>query len=141
MKNGTTPEVEMAAFSRNLEELLRSRIRTAIEAAVEEELTDALGAVKAARKTTRRGSRNGTEERSMTTEAGTKRLLIPRGRVHRPHGSAKEFESRCQRRFRFGQKRRLRFDTFIGRRHGVLAGSPPCLLPSFEHQARPAVLA
>lgn len=112
VKKVTTSEVEVAAFRRDVQELVRSRIRAAIEAALEEELTDALGALKSARTPTRRGYRNGSEERSVTTEAGTKRLLVPRGRVHQADGSTKEFESKVLPRY--ARRSRVIDDAILG---------------------------
>ena len=112
VKNGTTGEVEVAAFRRDVQELVRSRIRAAIEAALEEELADALGALKSVRTPTRRGYRNGSEERAVTTEAGTRPLRVPRGRIHQANGSTSEFESKVLPRY--ARRSRVIDDAILG---------------------------
>lgn len=93
MKDGITTEAEVVVFRRNLRQLVKDRIREAIEAALDEELSDALGAPKSGRTVTRRGYRHGTEERLVTTEAGSRTLRVPRGRMHQDDGSTREFQS------------------------------------------------
>lgn len=112
MKNSTTPEVEVAAFRRDVQELVRSRIRLAIEAALEEELTDALGAAKSTRTAARRGYRHGAAERMVTTEAGARRLRIPRGRLQQADGATTEFESAVLPRY--ARRSRVIDDAILG---------------------------
>ena len=99
MPQPTTPETEVARFRRDIEQNLRGRIREAIHLVLDEELTDALGCHRHDRTETRAGYRNGHVEREITTETGTQRLRIPRGRIDAEDGTTEEFRSKLLPRY------------------------------------------
>lgn len=93
MGKGTTAEMDVVEFRRDVQELLRSRVREAIQIVLKEELAGALGCSRYERKQERRGYRNGTQTRLVTTAQGLQELQVPRGRVVRQDGSSGEFRS------------------------------------------------
>ncbi len=99
VKKVTTTEDQVARFRQDIQEKIRVRIREAIEVVVQEELTEALGTEPYERSDQRRGYRNGVEERIVTTEAGTRKLLIPRGRIIGEDGTTSEFRSEILPRY------------------------------------------
>jgi transposase-like protein len=99
VKEVTTTEAQVARFRQDIQEKIRVRIREAIEVVVQEELTEALGTGSYERSDQRRGYRNGFEERTVTTEAGTRQLRIPRGRITHEDGTTSEFRSEILPRY------------------------------------------
>ena len=86
-------------FRQDIRSLLGQRLRDAVEIVLEEELSTVLGSSWYERSEARRGYRNGSEERQVTTAAGSKTLRIPRGRVAHPDGSTSEFRSQILPRY------------------------------------------
>ena len=85
---------------------MRERVRATIEAIVEEELEAALGAPKSVRVgTTRQGYRHGTRPRTLTTSLGPTTITMPRARVHRADGQAREWQSDTVGRYQRRTKR------------------------------------
>ncbi len=99
VKKVTTTEDQVARFRLDIQERIRLRIREAIEVVVQEELAEALGSGRYERSDQRRGYRNGFEVRTVTTEAGTRQLRIPRGRIVREDGTTSEFRSEILPRY------------------------------------------
>ncbi len=99
VKKGTTREDQVARFRLDIQERIRMRIREAIEEVFQEELAEALGSGPYERSEQRRGYRNGFEDRIVTTEAGTRQLRIPRGRIAREDGTTSEFRSEILPRY------------------------------------------
>ena len=99
VKKVTTTEDHVARFRLDIQERIRLRIREAIEVVVQEELAEALGSGRYERSDQRRGYRNGFEDRTVTTEAGTRQLRIPRGRIAREDGTTSEFRSEILPRY------------------------------------------
>lgn len=99
MTHGITTQEEQARFRRDVREQIRSRIQEAIEAVLEEELAQALGSEWYERSEQRRGYRNGVERRTVTTEAGTREIAVPRGRILEDDGTTSEFRSQALPRY------------------------------------------
>jgi putative transposase len=99
VKEVTTTEEQVVRFRQDIQEKIRVRIREAIEVVVQEELAEALGTGPYERSDQRRGYRNGSEERTVTTEAGTRQLRIPRGRIAHEDGTTSEFRSEILPRY------------------------------------------
>ncbi len=99
VKKVTTTEDQVARFRQDIQEKIRVRIREAIEVVLQEELAEALGTGPYERSDQRRGYRNGFEERTVTTEAGTRQLRIPRGRITCEDGTTSEFRSEILPRY------------------------------------------
>jgi len=99
MRKVTTSEMEVVGFRQGIQDRLRGRIREAIEAVLEEELAEALGSSPYERTSSRRGYRNGSQQRTMTTMAGSRELRFPRGRIRREDGATEEFQSRIAPRY------------------------------------------
>ena len=99
MKKVTITEEQSARFRLDIQERIRMRIREAIEEVVQEELAEALGSGPYERCDQRRGYRNGFEARTVTTEAGTRQLRIPRGRIACEDGTTSEFHSEILPRY------------------------------------------
>jgi transposase-like protein len=75
------------------------KVREAIEATLDEELAAALGSERYERSDERRGYRNGLQQRTITTELGSREIAVPRGRVIRDDGSTSEFKSEILPRY------------------------------------------
>ena len=99
MTHGITTREERERFRRDVREQIRSRIQEAIEAVLEEELAQALGSERYERSEQRRGYRNGVERRKVTTEAGTREIAVPRGRIIEDDGTSSEFRSEALPRY------------------------------------------
>lgn len=95
----TTTEGDVLSFRQDVEQKLRGRIRDTIEAMLAEELDAALGCVRHERTGERRGYRNGVQTRRITTQAGTRELRVPRGRVGQEDGTSEEFRSELLPRY------------------------------------------
>lgn len=96
---GTTTQDERNRFRQDVQERIRGRIREAIELVLDEELAEAVGSARYERSDRRSGYRNGAELRKLTTEAGTRVVRVPRGRVAREDGSTAEFRSEVLPRY------------------------------------------
>lgn len=96
---GTTSHGDVVRFRQDIEARLRGRIRETIEALIVEELDAVLGCSRHERTDERRGYRNGVETRRITTQAGTREIAVPRGRVLREDGSTEEFRSELLPRY------------------------------------------
>jgi putative transposase len=92
MQDSSTALAPVLQFRQDIHERLRTRVREAIEDVLEEELLGALGSDRHERTPGRRGYRHGARERTITTTAGTRTLVVPRGRVETPTGTT-EFQS------------------------------------------------
>jgi len=99
MPKPTTVESEVARFRRDIDQALRERIRQAIQVVLDEELSEALGCDRHDRTERRLGYRNGSVERHVTTETGTQRLDVPRGRIDAGDGTSTEFRSEVLPRY------------------------------------------
>jgi len=99
VKKVTTTEDQVARFRLDIQTKLRQRVREAIETVLEEELAEALGCEAYQRSEGRRGYRNGSEQRSLTTEIGTREIRVPRGRLHQDNGTTTEFRSELLPRY------------------------------------------
>jgi transposase-like protein len=95
----TTTEGEVVRFRQDVQTKLRHRVREAIETVLEEELAEALGCAAYQRSEGRRGYRNGSEQRSLTTEVGTREVRVPRGRLQQDDGTTTEFRSEMLPRY------------------------------------------
>ncbi|MFQ5946829.1 MAG: IS256 family transposase [Anaerolineae bacterium] len=89
---GDKPAVEITPL--DLDILIRGRLREAIEDILVEELDAALGVAKHERGAGRRGHRNGVRERTLTCQAGTTTVAVPRGRIFRDDRGSEEYRSR-----------------------------------------------
>jgi transposase-like protein len=89
----------VSRFRRDVRERIQLRIRDTIEAVLEEELAEALGTQAYERSQDRRGYRNGVERRALTTEAGTRDVRVPRGRLKQADGTTTEFRSEVLPRY------------------------------------------
>lgn len=96
---GTMADADVERFRQDIEARLRGRIRETIEALIVEELDAVLGCSRHERTDERRGYRNGVETRRITTQAGTREIAVPRGRVLREDGSTEEFRSELLPRY------------------------------------------
>ena len=96
---GTTSHGDVVRFRQDIEARLRGRIRETIEALIVEELDAVLGCSRHERTDERRGYRNGVETRRITTQAGTREIAVPRGRVLREDGATEEFRSELLPRY------------------------------------------
>ena len=96
---GTTSHGDVVRFRQDIEARRRGRIRETIEALIVEELDAVLGCSRHERTDERRGYRNGVETRRITTQAGTREIAVPRGRVLREDGSTEEFRSELLPRY------------------------------------------
>ena len=99
MQKITTNDTEVVQFRLDIRRLLQRRLREAVEEVLKEELSSALGAPRYERLEGRRGYRNGVEQRCITTTSGTRKVLVPRGRVVAKDGSTKEFRSELLARY------------------------------------------
>ncbi len=105
MRNATTKDDQVSRFRRDVQEKIQLHIRDAIETVLEEELADALDSQAYERSEGRRGYRHGVERRMLTTEAGTREVRVPRGRLKREDGTTAEFRSEgCCRARRAGRE-------------------------------------
>jgi hypothetical protein len=75
------------------------RILEVIEVLLDEELSEALGCEAYQRVEGRRGYRNGAEQRTLTTEIGTREVRVPRGRLVQDDGRTAEFRSELLPRY------------------------------------------
>jgi len=112
MTHGITTQEERARFRRDVHEQIRSRIQETIETILKEELAQALGSERYERNDQRRGYRNGVERRRVTTEAGTRELAVPRGRVVEEDGTTSEFRSEVLPRY--ARRTRVIDETILG---------------------------
>ena len=92
MQDSSTALAPVLQFRQDIHDRLRTKIRQAIEEVLEEELLAALGSDRHERTAGRRGYRHGARPRTVTTTAGTRTLVVPRGRVETPTGTT-EFQS------------------------------------------------
>jgi putative transposase len=99
VEKGITKQDERDRFRQDVQERIRGRIREAIETVLDEELSEAVGSARYERSDHRRGYRNGAELRKVTTEAGTREVRVPRGRVEQDDGSTSEFRSEILPRY------------------------------------------
>lgn len=99
MDKSTTRKGEVVGFRVDVRELIRRRVRDAIEVVLQEELGAALGSQPYERTPARHGYRNGIEERKITTEAGTRVIGVPRGRIQDTDGATREFRSQILPRY------------------------------------------
>jgi putative transposase len=99
MSNGSTGEVRVVEFRRDMQELLRNRVREAIQITLEEELAEALGCGRYERNGSRQGYRHGSQHRQITTAQGLQELEVPRGRLMRQDGTSEEFRSEILPRY------------------------------------------
>ena len=99
MKKVTTTEAEIVRFRQDVQSKLRQRVREAIETVLDEELAEALGCEAYERREGRQGYRNGSEQRTLTTEVGTREVRVPRGRLHQDDGTTTEFRSELLPRY------------------------------------------
>jgi len=88
------PAGKAGATPFDLDSLIRFRLREAIEEILVDELETALGAGRHERNWERQGYRNGTRERTLTCQAGTTTLAVPRGRLFMDDDATGEFRSR-----------------------------------------------
>ena len=88
------PAGKAGATPFDLDSLIRFRLREAIEEILVDELETALGAGRHERNWERQGYRNGTRERTLTCQAGTTTLAVPRGRLFTDDDATGEFRSR-----------------------------------------------
>jgi transposase-like protein len=95
----TTTESEIVRFRQDIQTRLRQRVREAIETMLDEELAEALGCEAYERSEGRCGYRNGSEQRSLTTEIGTREVRVPRGRLQQGDGTTTEFRSELLPRY------------------------------------------
>ena len=112
MQESTTKQDQVVQFRHDIRRLLQDRVLKAVEVVLEEELSEALGSDWYQRGDARRGYRHGTEERRITTAAGTREVKVPRGRLLAGDGSTKEFHSGLLPRY----ARRTRRSAFVSRR-------------------------
>ncbi len=112
MKKGTTTRDQGARFRQEIQERIRLRIREAIEVVIQEELAEALGSERYERSEQRRGYRNGVEHRTLTTEAGTREVCVPRGRIIHDNGTTSEFRSEVLPRY--GRRTRAIDEAILG---------------------------
>src|SRR5213594_805663 len=82
-----------------LSEALRSDLRDRVERIIREELYAALGAGPYERTPARRGYQHSPRERTITTAAGTATITVPRGRLFKPEGGSKEWQSELLPRY------------------------------------------
>lgn len=99
MAESSTESTQVVEFRQEIQRLLQRRLLEAVEVVLEEELDQALGAEWHERTEGRRGYRHGSEERRITTAAGTRSLSVPRGRLREPGGSMSEFRSQLLPRY------------------------------------------
>lgn len=99
MRKTTTKDDAVSRFRQDVRERIQLRIRNTIEAVLEEELAEALGTQAYERSEERRGYRNGFERRALTTEAGTRDVRVPRGRIKQADGTTSEFRSEVLPRY------------------------------------------
>jgi transposase-like protein len=90
--SGHKPVVEISPL--DLDAAIRGRLQEAIEQILIEELDAALGAAKHERGTERCGYRNGVRGRTLTCQAGTATVAVPRGRIFGEGGRSLEYRSR-----------------------------------------------
>jgi transposase-like protein len=95
----TTTWREIVRFRQGIQERLRLRILEVIEVLLDEELSEALGCEAYQRVEGRRGYRNGAEQRTLTTEIGTREVRVPRGRLVQDDGRTAEFRSELLPRY------------------------------------------
>jgi len=81
LDKSTTPTAEILELRRDLDTLLRRRVLAVIHVVLEEELSIALGCGRHERTSVRSGYRNGHETREITTQNGTLKVAVPRGRI------------------------------------------------------------
>jgi putative transposase len=98
MQDSSTALAPVLQFRHDVQDRLRHKIRQAIEEVLDEELLAALGSARHERTAGRRGYRHGARERTVTTAAGTRTLVVPRGRVQTATGTA-EFQSTVMPRY------------------------------------------
>lgn len=99
MQEITTTWGEIVRFRQGIQERLRMRILEVIEVLLDEELSEALGCEAYQRVEGRRGYRNGAEQRTLTTEIGTREVRVPRGRLEQDDGRTAEFRSELLPRY------------------------------------------
>jgi transposase-like protein len=85
------PHGEMPSW--DLDRVIRNRLREMIEEILTEELNAMLGIGFYGRGAERRGYRNGIRERTITCQAGTQTISVPRGRLFQEEGASREFRS------------------------------------------------
>ncbi len=98
-RKDSTSDPQVIQLREDIRSILQRRLREAVEIVLEEELSAALGSGWYERSEGRRGYRNGSEERQVTTTAGSQRLRVPRGRLVGPDGSQREFRSEVLPRY------------------------------------------
>jgi hypothetical protein len=115
----------------DLDAAIRARLQEAIEEILIEELDAALGAAKHERGTERCGYRNGVRGRTLTCQAGTATVAVPRGRIFRRGGSeprvplalALVYLYRCPYRFHSNAPRDVAHPAAAGRSRATAPGT------------------